>query len=196
MQVFCSDVRRWLPVTYPPAPRYQSDGMPVLRQLARGARGVILVNGSIRHGGCTARKRQLSSHDAPATQLARAHIFGGPFGGDVGSGSAGFDVGVEGSSTRSRFVMRVPLPFSFSVRAFQHSEQMSYSLSPICRFEHSLHWSHRSQTIMALPLSGHLREQWAISRTDPITGNPTFALRFRSTSLVTIQLTVARFPSK
>ena len=110
----------------------------------------------------------------------------------MGSGSAGFDVGVEGSSTRSRFVMRVPLPFSFSVRAFQHSEQMSCSLSPICRFEHSLHWSHRSQTIMALPLSGHLREQWAISRTDPITGNPTFALRFRSTSLVTLQLTVAR----
>jgi hypothetical protein len=131
-----------------------------------------------------------------ATQIARAHIFGGPFGGDVGSGSAGFDVGVEGSSTRSHFVMRVPLPFSFSVRVFQHSEQMSYSLSPICRFEHSLHWSHRSQTIMALPLSGHLREQWAISRTDPITGNPTFALRFRSTSLVTIQLTVARSTSK
>jgi hypothetical protein len=56
--------------------------------------------------------------------------------------------GDGGNNTVSRSFFTLPFPRSFSAHGFQHSEQMSYSLSSTSIAKHSLAWPHRSQTIM------------------------------------------------
>src|SRR5437660_9732588 len=85
----------------------------------------------------------------PAPEVCNSpQIVGGPPGsGFACCGSAGG--AAEGSTTISRSVASLPLPFNFDSTGLQQSAQISYTLPSICRSKQGFVSPHMSQTIMS-----------------------------------------------